>query len=378
MFNLVNSLIFSYDSFIDSRTNKIYDGLDKILDIYQVAVISHDNSKLAYIKNKYDQVSAISRSCIRNVIQDINKKEYFAPIVIGTHDVDLYLAANLKLCLLNALWFNPQDTTDREKVMQYGLPVRNISELILLLEIFFNNNGWYSVQEIDDQTTVLSLMNARTNYNSDYSRDEKCLIEGFQSLLKNGNRTYYEILLYYLLGNIVSSPYLRDVQNWGIFPSSTTTFNEEMLNFKDHTRYIMNGKTSKPIFLRSQPVQKSHYISNAAIRIPCNRHLDTIYINPYYKNKLTNRTVCIFDDYLTNGTSFETARNLLLNAGVKKIYFISLGTFCKNYIKQDYRISGNIYAPKYSYNLLSQTTLPSPTFNNDALEDIRKISDLLR
>lgn len=69
-------------------------------------------------------------------------------------------------------------------------------------------------------------------------------------------------------------------------------------------------------------------------------------VNPYYLKgkKLKGANVCIIDDFTTYGTSCETARILLQNAGVNKVLFIAMGKFGKSYNRYDYTIIGDVFS----------------------------------
>ncbi|MHC1714907.1 MAG: phosphoribosyltransferase [Acidaminococcaceae bacterium] len=369
-----NILFFSFDSLFDSNKN-LYPGMDAILEEYRdnIGVVSHNPSKLSFVETNYKHIlHPITRSriyeCIKKLPPDETKLIY-----IGIHDEDLQVAANTKTCLICCNW---SESDPGEKVVKYGIPINNVQQLSDMLNIFFNNHGWYSTQNIDSKTTVFSLMNARSRTGA-YHQNEAQLIVEFENLLKHGARNYYHILQYYLLGCISSTKVFNEVQDWGIFPSSGLNLNQEMHDFKESVRFMLNGKKSEPILIRHLQSQKSHYL-HKDVRIPCDRHFNTININPYYENKLRNRVVCIFDDYLTNGTSFETTRNLLYKAGIKKLYCISLGTFGNNYVRQNYDISGNIFTPNYNYSLIdNRQTLALPTYNDAAMTDISNIVAIL-
>lgn len=108
------------------------------------------------------------------------------------------------------------------------------------------------------------------------------------------------------------------------------------------------GKNLKIFFLRYKQISPSHNLHYNQ-RLWCSRHFDSIMLNPFYRDKLRNRTVCVLDDFLTHGTSFEVVRNLLTHEKVKKIYCIALGSFEQPYIKQSYTLNGDLYSPDYIY-----------------------------
>ena len=94
------------------------------------------------------------------------------------------------------------------------------------------------------------------------------------------------------------------------------------------------------------------------MRIGSSKHLDSININPYYRGKLSGKTVCILDDYVTNWPSFEALRNLLLKAGVARVIFVAIGRFRRGsegvYQKEDYQILGDVFSSNYTYELISK------------------------
>lgn len=176
--------------------------------------------------------------------------------------------------------------------------------------------------------------------------EELKMVQGFRAYLKADEKEYSGALLAHFLAGISNNIEFRDIRAWGIMPYSGTKLNEDMLLFKDKAREMMRGIKKEPIFIRHTETWKSHDLwKNGSDRLSYDRHFETIIINPIYKKYLKGKIVCIFDDYLTNGTTFETARNLLIKVGVNKIFFVSLGRFGKNYSQQNYELTG-IYTQK--------------------------------
>lgn len=320
-------------------------------------------------KNIYFKI----RDDVKSLIKKLEGKEnYF--IVIGNREQDLFMAANNKLFFIVPKWCTNYD----DRVERYGIKVKSIKSLGKLIDIIINQQSWYYRLDLDDKTTILSLTNANTKYGT-HSVEELELIEGFRSYLKEGNKKYSKILLLHFLASISNNPEFRDINDWGIMPSSGTQLNEDMILFKEKARELMNGRRKEPILIRHTETWKSHKSwKNGRDRLPCDRHFETITINTYYKkgNKLKGRTVCLFDDYLTNGTTFETARNLLLKAGVKKIFFVSLGRFGSYYHRQDYEITGDVFSNKYTYRKIG-TRLEYGHINKMAISEIETLYDII-
>lgn len=71
---------------------------------------------------------------------------------------------------------------------------------------------------------------------------------------------------------------------------------------------------------------------------------DTLRINPEFKQKIERLKkegrfkVCIFDDYMTHGNTFNAVRNLLKHLGADKIIFVSLGNFSHPFRKKTIKL----------------------------------------
>ena len=174
----------------------------------------------------------------------------------------------------------------------------------------------------------------------------------------------------------------RDVQDWAIAPSSSTELNQVMLELKERVRLMMYGRKSAAIFLRHENASKSSSDNPNARRDDnnyCQKHFQTIIVNPLYRGKLKDRVVCVMDDYLTNGNTFETLRNLLVACRVKKIIFVAIGKFIHRdencYSKKIFSIEGDVYQPGYTATYQSKELLFF-NVNNEVKRDVAQLTTL--
>lgn len=127
-----------------------------------------------------------------------------------------------------------------------------------------------------------------------------------------------------------------------------------MVDLKEHVRFMMNGRKPEPIFVRHKQTRKSRHDSKEDRQCNdyCQKHFQSIHVNDGYRGKLKGRVVCVFDDYLTQGNTFETLRNLLVACKVKKIIFISIGKFKRSnedkYIQKSFSIQGDVHTADYT------------------------------
>ena len=145
-------------------------------------------------------------------------------------------------------------------------------------------------------------------------------------------------------------------------------------------RSSSNGEN---ILLRTSPKQKAHlsYSANQRIDMGASDEFKTICINPDFKNKISSLkksgkfNVCIFDDYMTHGNSFNAVRNLLQHLGANKIIFVSLGNFGKPFQKKDYILTGDVYTTGYTFDLINSST-KYLTYNDTAKAEVSELYDI--
>ncbi|XP_015764906.1 PREDICTED: uncharacterized protein LOC107343829 [Acropora digitifera] len=257
-----------------------------------------------------------------------------------------------------------------------------------ILNIVVNQTIWYYLCSFDDPvpTKVVSLCYANT-----YSRvndDEKEMAEAFQAILKDGGKDpiIKRALLCHLMAAIAHDNDFREVQDWAVAPSSSPKPNEVLEGLKEHVRWLMNGRKPAAIFKRYRETTKSRSDKRVERqRDDCiQKHFRSICLSEEYKDKLKGRVVCIFDDYLTNGHTFEALRNLLVSCKVKKIILVSIGKFERgnefSYIQRHHSIKGDLYSGAYEATFLKCEERPFET--NDAarrsMADLKELASHLR
>lgn len=383
-------ILISTDVITDLKNDKFEDFFNMVGELISlknaVCMISLSEENLKSIKCEFEKrniknIHYETRSNIKDIInKNKDKSHYF--IVFGNKDKDFELAVNNKFLYLVPLWTK----NNFEKCLKYGVHVKNLDIFYKIIETINNQNKWYYKLELDDKTKVYSLISAHT-HNWDISKKEKELVQGFEDFLKKGKISYYKILLYHFLAAIANNPEFREVTTWAIMPSSGIELNKNMLEFKERARYCMKGAVPRSIshgdkpnnvFLRSNGILKSHKMSHEErMKFGSTRHFDSIVINDAYAGgRLKNKVVCVFDDYLTNGNSFEAIRNILKKEKVKKIIFVSLGRFNRPYYYQNYEINGTVFEQGYQYTLINKKMICNGKFDDNARKEIENLYDI--
>ena len=185
---------------------------------------------------------------------------------------------------------------------------------------------------------------------------------------------------------IAHDPEFKDVQDWAVAPSSSTNPPQIMEELKEHVRCMMNGRNPEAIFLRHTATNKSRFESKDFRQSDdyCQKHFKSIKVSENYNKKLEGRVVCVFDDYLTHGNTFETLRNLLVECKVRKIILVSIGKFmCNNenmYRQKSFSISGDVSTEHYTA-ILESTTQHNFCIDDNAqrsLQHLRELANYLK
>lgn len=353
-------LVFSKEVYFDYLDgNQFDDLLSKFIDDNnKIVFISRDNRINKDIKKYFVEKNIKVYVKTRDEIKDImvnhpNEVEKF--IIIGNRDKDFETAVNNKLLYIVPMWCNEIC----EKCEKYGVKINNLIQLEEIINTVNNHHNWYYHEKLEDGTEVYSLTSGNSRL-WNVTSDEKELVDGFQKFLKQGKVDYYEILFYHFLAGISNLKLFKEIDMWGIAPSSGTSLSKEMMEFKDKARCLMKKRYAKEgenLFLRYTPIKQSKYLGDSVREEQgAGRLLGSIYLNPDYSVK--GKVVCIFDDYLTHGNTFEAMRNILKIAKAKKIIFVSLGRFKKDYIYQNYDIKGDVTTPNgFTFKEITRTKI---------------------
>ena len=325
----------------------------------------------------------IHRDKVRNfVMSNRNMNNYF--VFISGKEVDFRLAVNSKSLFIVPTWIPVED-----KSIYYGVHVDTPAQLEKFIRTLNNQNNWYATLEIEPNIVALSLMDGRYKYKA-FTSNEQDIMKNFEALLKQGSsRNYYAILLYHFLAGMTNSTFFDDIELFGMIPSSNCSLNADIFRFMTQVRYIKGKRLPKNNMINSNLIQRvvsktqAHMLPNQSVRATMGacQEFSTLCINPEFKKKIETLkkqerfNVCIFDDYMTHGNTFNAVRNLLKYLGVNKIIFVSLGNFSRPFQKNDYTISGDVYKLGYTYELV-QSTQQYLTYNDAAKNEIDELYNI--
>lgn len=365
----------------EDTDNKIYFYSRKkdILDDFEKAFHSHGYTNFLFKE----------RRLLKDfVMTNRNRNNYF--VFVGGKNKDFELAVNTRSLFIVPTWLPLEDRPSR-----YGIHVETVKQLRKFILTLNNQNTWYSTLQIDEKSTCYSLMDAR--YGA-YAKtlEEKEMIKNFQLLLKEDrSHGYRRILLYHFLAGMTNTMNFDDIELFGMIPSSNCDVNKYVYEFMTQVRKLKGKQLPKRysdsvlpkdtnLLIRHTSKSQAHIGRNSQERamLGGNDEFATLCINPDYKKRIDKLraegrfNVCIFDDYMTHGNSFNSVRNLLEHLGANKIIFVSLGLFRNPFQKRDYTIIGDVYGASYTFQLETCTTLNNFEINEEAKQEVSDLHDI--
>jgi predicted amidophosphoribosyltransferase len=290
-------------------------------------------------------------------------------MLVGAVDEDIRIAANNRILLINPLWIAEVEPN----IEKYGFQLKNFKQIIQCIDILSLDTELFYDFKIDEITRLIAVSNANKYYAVEHEVE---MIENYKRTLKYGKDDYKYAVYFHYLTMIIGMEDFHDVFYWMSVPSSTGSNTNNIYDIVKRTRYLLKNSRKDELFIRHSPARKSTYMdSNDRIRQGAKRHFETIKLNPKYKGKLKGKKVCVIDDYVTYGSSFECMRNLLISEGVTDIILIAIGSFKKPYYREDYTISGSVYDPGYGYQLVAKNpiSIEANEKSSDIINEIHKI-----
>ena len=373
-----------------SKFKELSEESDNIIYFYSRKKESLKKFEDAFHKHGYTNFQFKDRRKIEEFVKSHkSKNNYF--VFVGGKNADFTLAVNTRSLYIVPTWLPLE-----EKAQKYGVHVNTVKQLRKFIQTLNNQNVWYSRVEIDDISTAYSLVDARYGKFAD-TEEEREMVFNFQKLLKdNQSKNYRRILLYHFLAGMTSNMDFDDIELFGMLPSSNCEVNEYVFDFMTHVRFLKGKQLPKHYKPDVPPAQTNLLIRyksknqnhnggrerQARINLGAKDEFSTLMINPDYKKRIEKLkkegrfNVCVFDDYMTHGNSFNAVRNLLEELGANKIIFVSIGIFRSTFQKRDYKITGDVFSSNYTYEIEKYQPIDNYQINENAKQEVSELSSI--
>jgi hypothetical protein len=244
-------------------------------------------------------------------------------LYLGDTDNDMREAVNRKVILFLAAWSNPG--------YQYGIPVPRPERFADFVETFFIKSSlWY--YEANGVDTLSRSVVVRALLDPDLAKNT-----GIQALLKKKTPGVFGSfsLADYLALHLLASVYLEGLHLrgsgrpaiWCVYPGHDGRQSGVLDQFANVASRLFHKSYEQSLIVRHTTAVKSAYARFSGKGVTIDNQLGTVHLDGRKRNEVGGRTVLVFDDFITQGHSFETARNFLYNAGAAEVISIAVGKY---------------------------------------------------
>lgn len=244
-------------------------------------------------------------------------------IYLGDSINDLTESVNACVVLFYAQWSG--------RPFEYGIPAASPAMFVDMVQQFFmKDHLWYARLDEKDARgrpiTLRALLNPDTAIQS-----------GVRELFKqdmqrpHGKYTLSEYLALHLVASLYREGWHLRFQAkrpiWCVYPGHAGTHNRRLQHIAGLMARLFSNGWLPDLFLRHTPADKSAFLRNDNRTPTLENQLQTIHLNHTHAARIRGKRVIIVDDFTTDGFGFETARNLLLNAGAADVVCIAAGKY---------------------------------------------------
>ena len=292
-------------------------------------------------------------------------------IILGADDEDMLMAVNSKTVLIRCEWVKPL----AEKISEYGVPFTDPAAIPLVVSLLEGNEPWY-FKHSGEFMTVYAVTNAGTKFEPNATMVR--LVNALRGCLKHGSKELHKGFVLHFLSSLYTTEIFKEVDIWGYYPSSSSSNDEGevMADFCTLARETYKKRSHGPLFIRHRPSPQRHV--GGGERTDATSQLETIHLNPEYRERLDGKTVAVLDDYLTYGVSFGVAAALLKKAGAVKVVAGAMGKFgnCAN--TYDIEINdADVYAPLTSFKTAEIRFMAGDYTREAQAEFLKKFADFV-
>jgi hypothetical protein len=226
-----------------------------------------------------------------------------------------------------ASWSNPS--------FPYGIAVNDPSGFADIVETFFlKDELWYYY--VEDKDRLGREVVVRALLNPDISKDT-----GITSILKNkgkyaGDRRIKSFKIdEYLNLHLLASIYLEGLHVrssdgkpiWCLYPGHEGDYGSVLDSFTKMGSRLFREQYKQELIQRHTDAPSNMEVRLSGGTPIIDTQLQTIQLNPQFKDKIKDHPVIVIDDFTTESYGFETARNFLFNAEASSVICIAVGKY---------------------------------------------------
>lgn len=267
-------------------------------------------------------------------------------MVVGAEQYAMVTASHAKTVFVNAGWGLPG--------VGYGIPLRQPDHLpIFVREFFRKDRPWYwNLTGTDPSARPVearALLQGRGSYVPGLGADMMDSIHRGRQI-RMGPFDFMDFVMYHTLGSLYEEGLVQNADLWTVYPGHAGGVNEPTVDVLDVAAKLVRGGFREDLLLRHTPAGDASLRRYNGERVEFADQVESVIVNPKYAGQVVGKRVLVFDDFTTDGYSFDWARNLLLAAGASRVVGVFIGAYRTS---QEYR-SPNLAFDPYDTRLRSE------------------------
>jgi hypothetical protein len=289
-------------------------------------------------------------------------------LVLAATEDDLRMAKNGGAMLIAAGWVTAS------KVNSFGVKVKDTHELVEIIGILGGWSGHWWAKVSSPTYNICALADLSSFYKED---DQVKFSSRVTQTVKQGGVKETALLTICARSLLIDQISDKVSLAFGVYPSSSSSNddNEVLSEFTHRLRTIVSqvhfAKKNEPLFIRhTKSTKRSTSSGPAANRLDPRGQIETIHLNPYYKNRIKKRDVIVVDDCTTYGASFAVAAAFLLKGGANSVTGIALGKFGNQLHHFEIAIDSDPFMPVVAGQYTWATPTPLKCVTNDNAQTI--------
>ena len=244
-------------------------------------------------------------------------------VYLGDTKEDMITATRGPMIYFHANWGKPQD-------YPYGIPASDpLWFQNVVMRILARKHAWswtlFDNEGIHLPVSVRALLLAGRNQVEPLQATLVSLLKSDYDTRLSGSMTLRSFVNLSLLGSLFHDD-LFQMDYWTSMPGHRGALDKTLEPTLDLAAKLSRKKYIPDLFIRTKDADRSNYAhQQGQFDEAMKNQLETLAINA--KPSVIGKRVLVLDNYLTYGSTFEAARNLLYAAGASEVVSVAVGNY---------------------------------------------------
>ena len=226
---------------------------------------------------------------------------------------------------------------------EYGIGIKSPKSLAKYLEMFGTHEGPYFGWDARAPSIKGEYRALVGDMRGRRSVFEDVLKRGKDHAIAGHPLSFKQLLYHYLINEVFLSGLSNEIDFVTVYPGHQAgSINKTLRSLSSLAGRLFRRRFVDDILVRHATAPKSQY--QGADRNIFDQ-FRTIHVNPDRSSSIEGKAILVIDDFTTHGYSLETARQMLVQAGARRVVTIAMAKFRTKQTVTSIREEWDAYAP---------------------------------